>query len=196
MAESDLGIVLEEPPRDYVRPAGLASLGPNSRFGKPYWIRSPHRIHIGRNIWFGPRACLSVAERLRGEEFEPVLRFGDDCDISTDLFVSCLGEITIGNRVGLGTRVYIGDSFTDYSDPDAMPEDMKFAEPKPVRIEDGAIVGAGAAVLPGVTIGARAIVAANAVVTRDVPPRAVVLGNPARTIRTWDEQSSQWVAGP
>jgi acetyltransferase-like isoleucine patch superfamily enzyme len=56
-------------------------------------------------------------------------------------------------------------------------------EVRPVRVEDGADVGTGAVVLPGVTIGRGSVVGAGAVVTRDVPPLAVVAGVPARFMR-------------
>lgn len=56
----------------------------------------------------------------------------------------------------------------------------------------GAKVGANATILPGVTVGEMALVAAGAVVTRDVPPRAVVAGNPARVIKTIDELVCPW----
>ena len=55
---------------------------------------------------------------------------------------------------------------------------------RPVTIGDGAWLGSGVLVLPGVTIGAEALVGAGAVVNRDVAPRTVVAGNPARPIRT------------
>jgi maltose O-acetyltransferase len=56
---------------------------------------------------------------------------------------------------------------------------------KPVRIDDNAWIGMGAVILPGVTIGADAVVGAGAVVTRDVLPRTVVVGNPARAVRNF-----------
>jgi maltose O-acetyltransferase len=57
----------------------------------------------------------------------------------------------------------------------------------PVTVRDGAFIGAGSIVLPGVTIGEHAIVAAGSVVTRDVPDRTVVGGNPARHLTTLEE---------
>ncbi|MBD3787966.1 MAG: acyltransferase, partial [Sphingomonadales bacterium] len=57
----------------------------------------------------------------------------------------------------------------------------------PVRIHDDVFIGRGATILPGVSIGPRAIVGAGAVVSRDVPPNTVVAGNPARVIRSLDE---------
>jgi acetyltransferase-like isoleucine patch superfamily enzyme len=57
----------------------------------------------------------------------------------------------------------------------------------PIIIREHVFVGFGAIVLPGVTIGPRAIVAAGAIVSKDVPPGSVVGGNPARVIGSWDE---------
>ena len=57
---------------------------------------------------------------------------------------------------------------------------------QPIAVGDGAWLGAGAIVLPGVTIGEEAVIGAGAVVTRDVAPRTVVAGNPARVLRTLD----------
>ena len=57
---------------------------------------------------------------------------------------------------------------------------------KPVLIERGAWIGAGATILPGVCVGTYAVVGAGAVVTKDVPDYAVVVGNPARIVKTLD----------
>ena len=66
------------------------------------------------------------------------------------------------------------------------------AEPRAVVIGDGAFLGIGACVMAGVTIGERAFVGANAVVTRDVPPNGVVAGNPARLLRVYDRERGAW----
>ena len=57
----------------------------------------------------------------------------------------------------------------------------------PITVGDHAWIGAGAIILPGVTIGAGAVVAAGSIVTRDVEPRTVVAGNPARFLRNIDD---------
>ena len=64
---------------------------------------------------------------------------------------------------------------------------------KPVTIKDGAWIGAGAIVLPGVTVGEQAVVAAGAVVTRDVPDATLVAGVPARIIKTLGTKATERV---
>lgn len=189
-------LVMAGNPAVWVRPAGLGQLGSNSLFAEPYTIRSPHRVHVGDNVSIDRGAFLSVVQSFGGATFDPVVRIGDDCLFGTDLLLHCAGEIDIGKGVGISARVYIGDSFRDYEDPRVRPKDMPIAEPEPVRICDYAFLGTGSAILPGVTVGERAIVSAGSVVTRDVPPLSVVFGNPARVMRSWDEESRQWVAGP
>lgn len=56
----------------------------------------------------------------------------------------------------------------------------------PTLVRRGASIGSGAVILPGITIGENALVAAGAVVTADVPPRTLVAGNPARVLRVLD----------
>jgi acetyltransferase-like isoleucine patch superfamily enzyme len=189
-------IVMVRDPVKFTRPVGLAELGSDSAFAEPYVIRSPHRVHVGRNVRVEENVFLSVVEDHEGVKFDPILRIGDDTVISSDLRLHCTGGIDIGKRVAIAARVYIGDSFRDYGDPYVAPRDMPIAEPIPIRIGDGAFIGTGSTILPGATIGDRAIVAAGSVVTRDIPARTVAFGNPARVVRSWDERSQQWVAGP
>lgn len=186
---------IQSPEPVYARPAGLGTLGSESYFIEPYKIRSPHCVHIGDNVGIGARSFLSVIESYLDVSYTPTLRIGDNVNISSDLFIHCAGGVEIGDGAGLSSRVYIGDSSRDYEDPNKPPIELAIDTPSPVRIGAEAVVGIGVIILPGVTVGERAFVAAGSVVTRDVPPRSIVFGNPARVIRRWDDDAGQWRMG-
>ncbi|MDQ3741357.1 MAG: sugar O-acetyltransferase [Actinomycetota bacterium] len=88
--------------------------------------------------------------------------------------------ITIGDDVQIASNVQLITA-THPLDPVDRASGWELAFP--ITIEDGAWLGAGVVVLPGRTVGREAVVGAGAVVTKDVPPRTVVAGNPARVIR-------------
>ncbi len=108
------------------------------------------------------------------------LTVGQECWFNVGVFINLGAEVSIGDRVALGHQVMI---LTD-THPIGLPE--RRAGPlfaRPVRIGDGAWLGARALILPGVEIGAGAVVAAGAVVTKDVPPNVLVGGVPAKVLR-------------
>lgn len=88
-----------------------------------------------------------------------------------------LGPIEIRERATVAQEAYLCAGTHDFSDPN-LP-----LQTAPILIGEDAFVGARALVLPGVTVGARAVVGAGSVVTRDVPPGMVAAGNPARVLR-------------
>jgi acetyltransferase-like isoleucine patch superfamily enzyme len=90
-----------------------------------------------------------------------------------------LGRITIEDDVLIGPRV----NLVSESHP-LDPQDRKALITKPVTIKRGAWIGAGATILPGVTVGENAVVAAGSVVSRDVPANTVVAGIPARIVKS------------
>jgi acetyltransferase-like isoleucine patch superfamily enzyme len=106
---------------------------------------------------------------------------GARCKIQSHTFV-CEG-VTIEDEVFVGHGVV----FINDRDPRAVARGMLQTEAdwklEPTRVCRGASIGSGALILGGITIGAGALVGAGAVVTRDVPPGAVVVGNPARFLR-------------
>lgn len=103
--------------------------------------------------------------------------------------------ITLGDYVAVGPNVqFITDTHPIRPEDRFMPAEPGDVLPfrvanyaHPITVGDYAWIGAGAIILPGVTIGKGAMVAAGAVVTKDVPPRMVVAGNPARVMRSVDD---------
>ena len=121
----------------------------------------------------------------------PGARIGADCNLNDHVFVE--NDVIVGDRVTvksgvqlwdgvrLGDDVFIGPNATFTND--SFPRSKQYpAEFEKTIVGPGASIGAGAVILPGVRIGRRAMVGAGAVVVRDVPAHAVVVGNPARIV--------------
>ena len=105
--------------------------------------------------------------------------------INANVMMVDLGGITIENEVLIGPGAYL-ISVNHKLDP----QHRKELELKPVVIKQNAWIGAKATILPGVTVGKNAVVAANAVVTKDVPANTVVAGNPAKIIKKLQNKRS------
>jgi acetyltransferase-like isoleucine patch superfamily enzyme len=91
--------------------------------------------------------------------------------------------ITIENDVMLGSGVHIYVSNHRFDDTQRPIIDQGHLDSRPVTIKAGSWVGANCVILPGVTIGENAVVGASSVVTRDIPPRTLAVGNPAKVIK-------------
>lgn len=142
--------------------------------------------------------ALSIGTGTRIWQFCVVLRdavIGENCNICSHCFVE--NQVRIGHRVTvkcgvqlwdgltLEDDVFIGSNATFTNDPHPRSR-ARPAAYLPTLVQRGASVGANATILPGLTLGERCFVGAGAVVTADVPARAVVVGNPARIIRYVD----------
>ena len=137
----------------------------------------------------------TVGARTRVWAFAHVLpgaRIGADCNICDHTYIE--GDVIVGNRVTVKSGVFLWDGLRVEDDVfigpqatftnDLMPRSRQPFQLRETTLSRGASIGAGAVILPGVTIGQRAMVGAGAVVTKDVPADAVVVGNPARVIRS------------
>jgi maltose O-acetyltransferase len=117
----------------------------------------------------------------RGCEFCPPVTIGDRVFVNRDVYMRPF--TTIGSNVSIGPFVkFISDSHEIGSSTKRAGKNRV----DPINVGDGAWIGAAAVILGGVTIGPGAIVAAGAVVTRDVPANTIVAGIPARVIRQLD----------
>lgn len=171
-------------------PTEFATFGRNSVILPPGRVTCPDAISIGSDVKILEYAWLSVVRAIDG--LEPRFAVGDGSRIGRFFSVACVGRITIGRRVLVADRVFIGDTYHGFEDPQRPILDQPMAEPRPVHIGDGAVLGTGASVMRGVTIGAYALVAPGSVVTSDVAPGIVVAGNSARPIFRWDAEAGGW----
>lgn len=148
----------------YRRMLGI-SLGPQSG------------IHLGCYLWFyGPGQI-----RRDGVSIGAYSRINRDCTLDVR------GGLTIGDNVSVSPQVSILTASHGVADPEFRVENRR------VVIEDNVFVGTRAMILPGVTLGRGSVVAAGAVVARDVPPLAIVAGVPARIVGERPEAATHYV---
>ncbi len=145
-----------------------ASLGAGTAIWN--WTKVRENAVIGRNANIGQHVYVDANVRI-----------GDDCKIQNG--VNLFDGLTVGDRVFIGPAV----TFTN----DLHPRATGDWEITPTNVHDGASIGANATIVCGVTLGAGCMIGAGSVVTKDVPPNTLVVGNPARPIATIDERGNR-----
>jgi acetyltransferase-like isoleucine patch superfamily enzyme len=167
------------PPARFV--GNAISIGLNSRIEDyvfmctgAYVSHSLCRIRIGDRcrIWHG----------VELHSFGGWIRIGDYCSLNPYCIVYGHGGITIGNHVRIATHVVIVASNHIFDEPGMLIASQGVTA-KGIAIDDDVWIGANAFILDGVHISSGAVIAAGAVVTKDVPSNAVVAGVPARILR-------------
>ncbi len=138
---------------------------------------------------------LDIGAGTRVWQFSVILegaKIGKDCNICAHTLIE--NDVIIGDRVTIKSGAYIWDGITLEDDVfigpcvaftnDKQPRSKLYPEQfSKILIKHNASIGANATLLPGITIGKYAMVGAGAVVTKDVPDYAVVVGNPAKIVR-------------
>lgn len=115
-------------------------------------------------------------------EIQKGAKIGSRCKISSHTFI-CEG-VTIESRVFIGHGVtFINDRYPRSTNSDGGLKNDQDWDCLRTTVKEGASIGSGATILGGVTVGEKAVVGAGSVVTKDVPPNAVVAGNPARVMK-------------
>ena len=102
-----------------------------------------------------------------------------------------IGPVQIGNNVILAQNIVMSGLNHNYQDIHT-PIYLQGETTAMITVEDDCWIGANAVLTAGVTIGKHSVVAAGAVVTKDVPPYSVAVGNPARVIRTYNPETQLW----
>ncbi len=189
----------------------LGSCGRKPALGRDVALRHPKRISLGDGvviddgccfdansgepiaIQVGSRSMFGRATRLSSKLGK--IRIGDDCGFGAGITIHSAvgGSVSIGNKCIVAGHAYIGGGQYHTERVDIPIVDQGHVEGLHLVIGDNVWIGAGAVVVNGVRVGRDAIIAAGAVVTKDVPDFAVVAGVPARVlrVRTADEIEEQ-----
>lgn len=152
------------------------------RFGDHSRIRSGTILYAGVTAgdYFQTGHRVMIRERTRiGDHVVIGTNTVIDGNVVIGDFVKIESQCYIPTHVRIGSRVFIGPGTTLTNDRNPLKQRERYRPEGPV-LEDGVTLGAGVTVCPGVRIGEDAFVAAGAVVTRDVPPKCLALGVPAR----------------
>jgi acetyltransferase-like isoleucine patch superfamily enzyme len=156
------------------------SIGKRLRMERVPSLSGNPKIYIGDDVYLS--GTLTV---VAGRVFpDPTLRVGNRSFIADGCIFSVAKSIEVGDDVLIAG----GCSISDYSQHPIDPEkriaglQVEPEEVRPVRIGNRAWLGRRATILPGVTIGEDAVIGASAVVTKDVPPGAICVGNPGRIL--------------
>jgi acetyltransferase-like isoleucine patch superfamily enzyme len=160
----------------------FAACGRGSRIMFPATLVGPDLMTLGDQVVIREHAWF-VARGSRSSARTPLV-IGTGTYIGRFSQINAWRDVVIEEHVLIGDRVLITDADHNYTDP-AVPIRLQGDAFKgSVCLRSGCWIGAGAVILPGVTIGRNAVVAANAVVTKDVADFTLVGGIPARVLRT------------
>ncbi len=158
---------------------GFAKLGENVLISNKCSIYNPHLISLGSNVRIDDFVIISPSE----QPFE----IGNYVHIATHCSLIGRASIKMNDFSGLSGRVSIYSSSDDYSGDfmtnPTVPAEYSNVISKPVELGKHVIVGAGAVILPGVSIGAGSAISALALVNRDIPSGVIAAGTPCRTIK-------------
>ena len=155
---------------------------------KPHFVdfRGGQYISIGDNCTFMPSCSLTAWDTYQKQHFTPEISIGDNCSIGVGSHITAINSILLGNNVLIGPYVLISDNAHGESQKyqsSIAPNQRPLCSKGKVVIEDNVWIGQGAMIMPGVHIGAYSIIAANSVVTHDIPAYSVTAGTPAKVIK-------------
>ena len=170
----------------------FASQKGNIILGKNITFQHPECIHLGNSISIGNYCYFLPCTDYEGKKYKPIIKIGDGCAIGIRNSFACIDRIEIGNNVLFAGYVHITDHSHGYENINIPIKKQQLISKGPVIIEDDCWLGFETEILSGVHIGKHSIIAARAVVTKNVPPYSIVAGNPARVIKQYNFETKQW----
>ena len=154
--------------------------------------KNPKCVFLGKRVNIGSNTFFNAVTFYQGIHYNPVIKIGEGTSIGKNCTLSSIVRVEIGKHVLFASQIHITDHSHGYQDIDRPISPQQLITKGPVIIEDDCWLGFGCEILSGVHIGKHCIVAARAVVTKDVPSYSIVAGNPARIVKQYNFQTQQW----
>ena len=166
--------------------------------GKDVYIHSggrivrPRFISIGDHVRIGKNTDILVHPKHQDlKEF--ILKIGNNVHIGNYNIIAARNSVVLEENILLGPGVIIIDHSHHYENVEIPVKAQEVTEGGPVRIERDCWIGANVFVFPNVTVGRHAVIGANSIVNRDIPPYSVAVGAPAKVIKRFDFERKEWV---
>ena len=167
-------------------------------FINPFFHKRGKRSKIRRRTRIDvlPFNKFELGEGSVIEDFSTINNGVGDVHIGNNTLIGMsnvvIGPVQLGNNIIIAQNVVISGLNHNYQDINVSILDQGINTSK-ITIEDDCWIAANSVITAGVTIGRHSVVAAGAVVTKDVPPFSIVVGNPGKVIKQYDEQKKAWV---
>jgi acetyltransferase-like isoleucine patch superfamily enzyme len=160
------------------------------RIDYPVRLEQPGSITVGDGSVIYPRAWINPVSEWAGTKYDGQVRIGKRVMVGYNVQISAAELVQIDDDVTVAAGVVIVDHIHDHRHVQMSVFEAPLSKPDPVRIGKGSFLGVYCLIGPGVQIGEHAVVAANAVVMRNVPSYCMAAGNPARLVRFHDPNAA------
>lgn len=155
------------------------------------------KIYVGDNVDIGSFCRITVSTQFAGIKCKSknkiIIKIGNNVDVGNNTFISGNNDIQIGDHVIMAPYVFITDHEHQTDNIDKDLHHQSLTNNGYVHIEDNVFIGTKASILKNVTIGRHSTIGANSVVTKDIPPFSIVVGNPAKIIKQYDIKLKKWI---
>lgn len=167
--------------------------GKNSYLSPFSEIINMKHIEIGDYVTIRQNAWMLAHETYTEKTYTPHISIGDNTYIGHNVTLSCAIKLEIGKDVTIGDNAYIADCTHSYEDikTHIMLQQLKTGK---IIIGDRAWIGKNCVIMYDLEIGEHAVVGANSVITKSVPPYTVMAGNPATIIKQYDFIKEEWIS--
>jgi len=176
------------------KPVQIKKIGENSYIPIPNRLSGHKYITVGKNVAIGENPLFAAIDSYYGQKFDPSLIIGDNVYIGPNAYISTANRIEIQSGCVLSESVYISDVLHGIAPNDGLIMQQNLITKGTVIIGENTFIGLRAMVMPGVCLGRNCVIAASSVVTKSFPDYSMVGGNPARLLKTYSFNEGKWIS--